>query len=201
MSTTDDRNVDPLQEMTRLAQGFIDLARWSFKESYRSSESGQVIYSSEQCRINFVWGGWDYIGGNTISIYYGRIHAPSERTIMVWKGEECHCWHRVNEALHFLDGLSPQEAIDQMRVHQRWPRIMEEFRQSELGQNLAKTRRQPEWLVRMHAAVWEHYGQRLFELFDIRRPDLWEQYRQFIKEFYDIKGRSPNITPPLDKIC
>jgi hypothetical protein len=62
-------------------------------------------------------------------------------------------------------------------------------------------RRQPEWLAQMNTVVWQHYGKRFFNLFDLRQPQLWEQYRKFLKEMYDIKGRSPNIKPPLDKVC
>jgi hypothetical protein len=195
MSTVDDKNVDPILEMTKLAQSFLDLARWGFKESYRSDERGEVIYDSERCRFNIVWGGWDYIGGNTISIYYGRLHAPNEKSTMIWNGEECHCWHRVEHVLHFLDGRVPKDAAKMNYAHALTGRFYEsEFRQK-------FRRRQPEWLMRMHATIWEYYGQRLFELFDLQRPDLWDQYRQFIKEFYDIKGRNPNIKPSLDKIC
>jgi hypothetical protein len=39
-----------------------------------------------------------------------------------------------------------------------------------------------------HAMIWEHYGQRLFELFDLRRPDLWEKYSSFVIQVYDLKG-------------
>jgi len=49
--------------------------------------------------------------------------------------------------------------------------------------------------------IWEHYGKRLFELFDLRQPNLWEQYRGFLKEFYDIKGRISFIKPAMDKVC
>jgi hypothetical protein len=59
----------------------------------------------------------------------------------------------------------------------------------------------PELTLAMHKSIWKTYGQNLFELFDLRRPDLWEQYRKFLKEYYDIKGRSPNIHPPLDQVC
>src|SRR6266545_1696323 len=171
---TDERNIDPIQEMTRLTRSLLNLDYWGFNESVVISP--RIIYDSEWCRVKFLWEGWDYYVGNSIDIAYGRSYASNDGTKIIYNGQECHCWHRVNEALHFLDGLSPQGAVDQMRVHQRWPHVMEQFRQSELGQSLAKARHQPEWLVRMHAAIWEHYGQRLFELFDLRRPDLWEQY-------------------------
>jgi len=197
MNTADERNIDPIEEMIRVAEGFLDLTSWRFKESYRSAKSGNLIYDSEWCRVNLVWGGWDSGQGNSITIFYGRVHAPNEETTMVWKGEDCHCWHRFELALHFLDGQTPQYAAKTVYSHS----LVEQYKQSELGQNLPEKLPQPEWLAQMHATVWRHYGERFFELFDLRQPDLWEKYRQFLKEVYDIKGRSPRIKPPLDKVC
>lgn len=197
MSTIDERNIDPIEEMTRVAKSSLDLGLWGFKESYRSAKSGNLIYDSEWCRVSFVWGGWDYSDGNSISIYYGRLHAPNEENTMVWNSEEYHCWHRFELALHFLDEQTSEYASKTMYTH----RLIDQYKQSDLGQSLIGKRRQPEWLVQMHATVWQHYGKRFFEVFDLRRPDLWEGYRQFLKEVYDIKGRSPRIKPPLDKVC
>lgn len=195
MSTVDERNVDPIEEMTRLAENFLPLALWDFRESFHSAKPGDLIYDSEWCRLNLIWGGWDYIGGNTISIYYGRLHAPNEKAKMIWNGEECNCWHRFEHALHFLDGRTSADAAKLNYSHP----ITGPFYESEFRQQFR--RRQPEWLARIHATVWQHYGKQFFELFDLRRPDLWDQYRQFLKEFYDIKGRSPAIKPSLDKVC
>lgn len=190
-------DIDPANEMIRVAQSFLDLARWGFKESYRLTGPGKLIYNSESCRINFIWGGWDPMGGNSISIRYGRLHASNEKATIIWNGEECHCWHRFEPALHFLDERTPLDASKMMYTHS----VIKQYKQSDLGQSLTGKRRQPEWLARMHTAIWENYAPRLFELFDLQRPDLWEQYRQFLKEVYDIKGRSLAIKPPLDKVC
>lgn len=197
MKKVDERNIDPIEEMSRIARSFLDLRSWRFNESYRSVESGNLIYDSEWCRVNLVWGGWDPLGGNSISIHYGRLHAPNEETKMTWKGEECHCWHRFELALHFLDGQTPEYASKTMYTHS----LIEQYEQSELGRSFTRKRRQPEWLAQMHTAIWRHYGTQFFELFDLRRPELWETYRKFLKEVYDIKGRSPRIKPPLDKAC
>ena len=197
MTANYERNVDPIQEMVRVAQSFLDLSFWGFKESYRSAKSGNLIYDSEWCRVNLIWGGWDYSGGNSMSIYYGRLHAPNEETTILWNGEACHCWHRIELALHFLDGQPPEGASKRMYTHS----LIEQYKQSEQGKSLSGQRRQPEWLARMHVSIWQHYDKRFFELFDLRRPDLWKAYQQFLKEIYDIKGRSPRIKPPLDKVC
>ena len=114
---------------------------------------------------------------------------------MIWNGEECYCWHGFEHALHFLDGRAPADAAKLNYSHP----ITDPFYEAEFRQKFH--RRQPEWLVQMHATIWQHYGKQLFELFDLRQPVLWEQFRQFLKEFYDIKGRSPAIKPSLDKVC
>jgi hypothetical protein len=195
MNTSDEKNVNPIQEMARIAQNFLDINLWGFKESYRVIEPGKLIFDSEWCRLNFIWDGWDYLGGNTISIRYGRRHAPNDKATMVWNGEECRCWHDVNHALYFLDGRSVGDAVKMINSHP----LLKPFFDDEIRKEFH--RRQPEWLANMHTAIWQHYDKSFFELFDLRRPDLWNQYLQFLKEFYDIKGRSSFIKPPLDKVC
>jgi hypothetical protein len=195
MDTTDERNVDPIGEMDRIAQNFLNLDVRGFKESYRSIKPSKLIFNSEWCRLSLIWDGWDYLGGNTISILYGRLHALNEKTVMTWNNEECYCWHDFDHALHFIDGRSPADAVKLIFSHP----ITSPFYEEEIRKEFR--RRQPEWLAKMHVTVWQYYSKSLFELFDLRRADLWEKYRQFLKEFYDIKGRSPAIKPPLDKVC
>jgi hypothetical protein len=186
--------------MIELAEQFLPLNSWAFHQSDRIiSTYPVVVYDSEWCRVQLVWGGWDLYAGYTMSIYYGRLHAPSDKAVIMWKGEECYCWHRVNEALRFLDGLSPQEAVDESRMHGKWPFAMEQFRQSEIGKSLE--RNQPEWIIRMHGSIWEQYGQRLFELFDLRHPERWEEFRHFLKEFYETEGLNSLIKPPSYQRC
>jgi hypothetical protein len=195
MNTNDERNVDPIEEMLRLVDNDSKLATWGFKENYRSIIDKRLIYDSEWCRMKFVWGGWDYGSGNSISVYYGRLHAPNEKTTLIWNGEECHAWHEFEYVLHFLDGRSPTETSELDTSHS----LTDKYYDDEFSQKF--DRRQPEWLMQMHMEVWDHYGERLFELFDLRQPQLWEQYRKFLKEFYDIKGRLPFIKPAMDKVC
>jgi hypothetical protein len=197
MSTIDERNLDPVQEITRIAQNPLDLASWGFRESFSAAKPGKLIFDSEWCRLSLIWGGWDPRGGNSISIYYGRLHASNEKATIIWNGEECHCWHRFELALHFLDQGTPEYASKTLYTHS----LIEQYKRSELGQSLTGKRRQPEWLAQMHLTIWQHYGKGLFELFDLRRSDLWQQYRQFLKEVYDIEGRIPEIEPSLDKVC
>ena len=195
MKANDERKVDPVHEMTRIARSTLDLDAWGFQESFRASKPGKLIYESEWCRLSLIWGGWDYSGGNSIHIRYGRLHAPNEETTMIWNGEKCRCWHDFDLALHFLNGRT---AVDAARLHYSHS-ITDPFYEEEFRKKFS--RRQPEWLAQMHVTIWRYYGKRFFELFDLRRPDLWEGYRQFLKEVYDIEGRFPEIQPPMDKVC
>ena len=195
------------QDLTQLLEQFLDFKRWGFIKSYShiaEDRSIIVIYNSEWCRVSFSVGGGDRYGGREMGVSYGRLHASNYRGTIIWKGEECWCWHRVYDALYFLDELSPQEAVDQLRIHKQWPHIAEQFRQSEIGLSLVKSRpyKWIEWNIRLHAAIWSHYGQKLFELYDLRQPDLWEQFVLFNKECYRIKGYKPVAGfPGSDKIC
>ena len=195
MSTIDERDVNPNQEMIRIAQSILDLPSRKFTETYRSIKPGKIIFDSVWCRLSLIWGGWDYGGGNSMHIRYGRLHAPNEQTVMSWNSEECHCWHRPEHALHFLDGRTPASAAELNYSHP----ITSPFYSEEIRQKYR--RRQPEWTAQMHLAIWQNYGTRLFELFDLRRPDFWKEYQQFLKDVYDIAGRIPEIKPSLDKVC
>jgi len=176
---------DPCEYMAQLAQRILPLAKWGFEENIRPGE--RIIYNSKFCRLKIVWGNWDYMGGNSISIYYGRLHAPNEVVTMQWNGEECKCWHRAEFALHFLDGQKLPEKLpltwlyshDFLTPFYEDADILKEYK-----------RRQPEWLMQMHEVIWERYAPRLFEVFDLRRPELWKQYREFLRACYVAEGRN-----------
>jgi hypothetical protein len=130
-----------------------------------------------------------------VRIYYGRLHALNDMSTMIWNLEECWCWHSVSKGLHFLDNRTPEYAAKDLHSHD----LIRKYRETVHSKDLRN--KHVEWEIRKHAFIWEHYAPQLFELFDLRRPDLWEKYRQFLKEVYDIEGRSPIIKPPLDKVC
>jgi len=197
----DERIEDPCDYMAQLAQTYLPLQKLGFKESARFiTSSPNVIYDSEWCRVDLLWDRWEMYSGNSISVFYGRLHAPDGSPKMKLEGEECYCWHTkmgTSRVLDFLDGLTPQMSVRS----EEFPRKIKQLRQSKLWRDLSGKRRDPELVIRMEVEVWMYYGSRLFELFDLRRPDLWEEYRRFLREYYDIKGRSQNIDPPLDKVC
>lgn len=190
-------------EIAYLAESHLNLKRWGFHESVRldgleNSKVPLVIYNSELCRVKISFNEWhppyqtkDY----TVDVYYGRLTAPNDKNIIVNNNKEYHCWHGMTKALHFLDGCTPEYAAKNLLSHN----LIKEY--SKLISSDGLSHKLPEWEIRKHAYVWGKYAPRLFELFDLRTTNLWEKYRLFLKEVYDIKGRNPNIIPPLDSIC
>jgi hypothetical protein len=190
-------------KMAFLAESYLNLGKWGFKESARLEVLGDsmvpsVIYNSRLCRVKISFNEWhppyqsiDY----SVDIYYGRLSAPNDKNIIVRNNEECYCWHGITKVLHFLDNRTPEYATKNLLSHDLIKQYIKQLSSDVPSHKL------PEWEVRKHAYIWEEYAPRLFELFDLRRMDLWEKYRLFLKEVYDIKGRSPNIIPSLDRIC
>lgn len=54
--TIDEKNIDPIQEMIRIVNDFSKIYAWNFKESFRSKNGKELIFNSEWCRVNLVWG-------------------------------------------------------------------------------------------------------------------------------------------------
>ena len=181
------------EELSTLLEGILDFKKWGFQQTYTHIVPGflpHIIYDSELCRVQFSYTGGDY-QRYIIKIYYGRLHASNDKFKMTWNGVDCRCWHYVNNALNFLDGLSPQEAINQS------PHVIESYKQSELGRKLERDN-EVEWMIRMHSSIWEHYGERLFEIYDFRKPDLWERYTMFQREYSKLTGVTPYPGEPGD---
>jgi hypothetical protein len=186
-------------EFIKLLERCMNFDRWGFKQTFygvAEEFAPSVIYDSESCRVRFMWIPADPRDGyTTLGIKYGRLHASNHHRFISWKGKQCHCWHKKDSVLSFLDGLSPEEAVDRRREISPF---VDQFAQSNKGHSWS----QVEWTARLHSAVWEHYGSQLFELFDLHRPDLWEQYTLFVEEFYRLKPRAFNPSaPPPENIC
>ena len=153
-----------------------------FKLAYSglsSNNSAIILYQSTQCKLR-IWCNRDRpFDPLEFSVTYGRLHAPIHEDVMEWNGKKCHCWHGFTSKtlLPFLDGLSPAEALEIRRS-----RIEEEFLKVWEGKDWDST----EIFARKHAMIWEHYGERFFNLFDLNRADLWEEYATFLKEYYEI---------------
>ena len=196
---------------TQMLEEIMEFKRWGFQLTFSGVVTNfppSVIYDSESCRVRFMWQIPDLRDRYaTIYVMYGRSHAPDDRKTMSWDGEECWCWHDVKYILYYLDGLSPLETV---KSGSNWHPVMEQVRSSETGENL-EYRNHDFLIAKMHIAVWKHYGQRLFELLDLRQPVLWEQYSSFRKEIRIINDENykkknykyPNTfnEPAEDKVC
>jgi len=189
---------DPLAYIANEAKVLLPLACWGFAESYRRFKSyfnAKLIYDSDMCRIRIGWG-WERESGNQIAISYGRLHAPNDEITMKWNGEICLAWHSPFRAFFFLDGVMTSRFV----VHP----IVDEFRKSEIFNKLAGKRDGRIGLA-YHAFIWERYAPRLFELFDLRRPELWNQYREFLRVCYVAEGENEEDDygplPPYYRVC
>lgn len=133
---------------------------------------------------------------------YGRLHAPLDKDIIEWQNERCYCWHNLGKPLmYFLDGQSPAEANSLEFII---PRTSREFLELSKDKGWAV----PEHSAREHAFIWERYGQRFFDLFDLHYPDLWEEYANFFREYERIRNEKSQMRvmgidtkPPRYKIC
>jgi hypothetical protein len=77
----------------------LPLEKWGFQLTYKDFDpsfvSRTLIYDNEACRVKIEyylerWKREDYI-----EVRYGRKHASNTEGTIVWQGEECHCWHRI----------------------------------------------------------------------------------------------------------
>ena len=122
----------------------MDLPEQGFKETYRAPNLEELIYESEWCRMSFICGGWDQVGGNTMYIRYGRLHALVGQKTMLWQGEEYNCWHHIDHPLNFLDVKLPANVIQRFASHP----VTDPFYKKEVRRQYHC--RQPEWLAAMH---------------------------------------------------
>jgi hypothetical protein len=187
-----------LQESYEILSKHLSFENFGFKQSYIQPEKYPTfIYDSEWCRVKFMFDGSgdQHDPKMHLQVYYGRLHAPSNKTFMVLNNERHWCWHKADFALNFLDGLSPQEAI---KV-KHYPRVIAHYRESDIAAELSKLS-QAEWMVGMTSEIWRHYGQELFEIFDLRYSDQWVQYNSFVNAVYEIDQPNSYGTPPYNNI-
>jgi len=162
-----------------------------------SERYSSILYQSKQCQIRISGMRDRPHEGVELSFLYGRLHAPIDKDIMDWNNERCWCWHGVH-ALSFLDGLSPADA--EKLQH---PKISQVFYESSKDMGWERS----EYMARLHAMIWEHYDQRLFNLFDVSYPNLWEEYVNFLKEYSRIRQEKGNSSERFEglpfryKIC
>ena len=189
--------------LVKLIEDNLDIKRWNFKLSFTEFNKmsvQKVIYNSPFCRVSFSFSRQRAPEHDELNVYYGRLHAPNDGAFMDWQGQKCHSWHRLITPLRFLDGLSPQEASKQAKIYNQPPVGIKNFSTSKLGIKL-KTEYHPKYVVVLQSAIWNHYGQKLFNLFDLQHPELWEKYRKYLKEYYELLGMESSYGPPYENVC
>jgi hypothetical protein len=194
--TADDIIQNEFPVFIQMLEQNFDFSRWGLSQYFVGVAQSQpiVVYASPACRVRFSWPIPDIRDRATIQIYYGRSHAPVDEDIIPWNGVPCWCWHDVRNVLCFLDGISANETVSN-RLGQ--PRIMQEFRNASI-----QSWTQPEFMTKMHATIWKQYGQRLFDVFDVRQTSLWEQFSNFMAEYAKLDpGYTLGGFPARDKIC
>lgn len=190
------------QKLIQKLEQWLDFKRWGFKLIYSNpapkSAVYYIVYQSEQCKIRFRWEQDRPYESPSISESYGRSHAPPNESYLMWNGEKCLCWHHIARVINFFDGVSPMESESNFSL----PKITHGFYRANIGKF-----EQPEYIAKLTTHIWDHYGQRIFDLFDVRQTDLWDQYIDFVEECGRIseeKARSKGhawIGSDLYKIC
>jgi len=193
----------------------LDFARWGFHIGHAASRMrgyvSALIYDSDRCRFLFNLSNIGRVPQeDELYVRYGRLHAPNDEGEMTWRGEKCRCWHTpILEVLPFLEGWSVDEVFRHRTEGAEYPRpaFLADYRRSEEGRQLWRIY-PPAAVIREESLIWDHYGDRLFDLFDLRRPELWEDYRRFVHDYWaehdclfpprPILGDQPL---PRDKIC
>jgi hypothetical protein len=186
-----------------LIEETLEIKGWNFSPTYTKfikPNNYKLIYDSEWCRVKIMFSRMHFPETDKLLIDYGRLHAPNEEPFMVWNGERCRCWHNVLDPLRFLDSQTASATQAQSAADTQLPPIVRDFRKSKLGKKLLNEYPPKSTLV-LQDTIWTHYGERLFELFDLRRPDLWDEYRHFLKEYYSSLGLKPSYGPPHESVC
>jgi hypothetical protein len=78
------------------------------------------------------------------------------------------------------------------------PSAVRNFKQSQHGDELLKEY-PPKSSIVLQSTLWKTYEKKLFELFDLRRPELWNKYREYLKEYYRIMGLKTKYPP--ENVC
>ncbi len=199
------------QALLRRLESCLDFHSWGFEKSYTKFSGGNldIIYDSEWCRVNFQYrrGRYKEPKLDEFSIVYGRLHAPDDQATMIWQGHKCNCWHSNRLTLFLLDGFTPKEVVQWEKDGSWLCEFKEQFRLSETGNKLISAELWAEHWIQSESATWKQYGQRLFEVFDLRQPDLWDEYSRFVEEYHRLIGTPPpgeriaDIVAPQDHIC
>jgi hypothetical protein len=202
-TNTIENSEDVGRAVVSMVENNLDVKHWNFNLTFTKfvkMNSIKIVYRSNECQIKFLFSRQCLPQYDELTILYGRLHAPNEDPFMMWEGQECNCWHNVLDPLRFLDGLTPHEAMEQVKVLKQLPVVVRGFRESDIGKKLL-AEYPPKSAIALQSVLWKHYGQRLFDLFDLRKPDLWQGYQKFLREYYELLGEKSSYGPPYENVC
>jgi hypothetical protein len=189
----------PVEELVRLIKQDMHLERWGFSITKKgvSSKVIRVVLCSEICKVK-LFCTRDNGQLCSISLDYARLHAPDEEgTYMFHEDQKCICWHNLFfGVLDFLDGMTPEEAVNSHWSGKRIIGLEQEPKIANLGKY------NPERTLYFHDEIWTRYAPELFQLFDLRDQTLWKKYYEFNKEYVrlEFKG-STQLSESWDLIC
>jgi len=176
--------------LVQSVEKYLEYNRWGFsivytgiiKEQPKNILRPSVIFQSEFCKVKITSMRDRVYDSPEIHVAYGRLHAPMDQYLMEWNGQSAHCWHYliIEHTFDFLDGISPSESLSKQSS---FPKIYKDFYNSDENKKWIPSKR----VCKLHSIIWKHYGQRLFDLFDLRKPNLWVNYQKFVKEIYLLR--------------
>lgn len=178
----------------------LPVAKWGFNRSIPCLNGHILDSDSCSCRVKFELSGRDYYPLTATNIYYGRQHAPDDERYLEWNGKKCLCWHsNIQIVLAFIDGVPAQQLVDIDKYTEIWNSRLD----------ILKVDYPPEghleYPLRLHAKIWEHYGDKLFSVFDLRKTQLWEQYSEFSDKYHELRNeylhRRFDISREVERIC
>lgn len=174
-------------------KNYLPFEKWGFKKSTQSAK--ERIFDSEFCRVKFELSSFNYYPLYETNIYYGRLHAPNDEQYMTWNGEKCLCWHsNIYITLPFIEGVSAHQLADDSE-YEIWHSLVGNLKVDYPHADYL------EYPLRFHAKAWEHYGEKLFSIFDLRNPELWEEYSLYSNEYNKAIHKKWNMSRAIEKIC
>lgn len=173
----------------------LPLAKWGFRKTFQPEKTGLVIYTSEFCRVKFELSVFNYFPLYETIIYYGRLHAPDNENRINWNGNICLCWHsNIHLTIPFIEGVSAQQLADD-RQGEIWQSVVENLKVDYPHADYL------EYPLRLHAKIWEHYREKFFSIFDLRKPEIWKKYSEYLNVYHEAINKRFNLSRDVEVVC
>ncbi len=178
-------------ELIQTVENYQPMKDWglTLNAKQEGNPESWLVYKSQWCKmkIHLRRDFHQQMSEDTVTIYYGRVHALDDSVTMEHEGQMYSCWLRSGDlklVYSFLDRQSPEEAFKSRFDIPQWRSDF--FDRAEKSEN--EVLRKPGGSnLEFEKAIWDQYGLRFFELLDIRRPDLWDGYINFLKEYAKLE--------------